>query len=54
MAKRFQPAYQEASERLQIELVPMMLDESAPLEDQRVFAEIAKDRYQDREKTEET
>jgi len=44
MAKRFQPAYQEASERLQIELVPMMLDESTPSEYQRVFAEIAKDR----------
>src|SRR6516225_9504900 len=40
----FQPAYQEASERLQIELVPMMLDESTPSEYQRVFAEIAKDR----------
>ena len=39
----FQPAYQEASERLQIELVPIMLDESAPPEYQRVFAEIAKD-----------
>jgi len=39
----FQPAYQEASERLQIELVPMMLDESTPSEYQRVFAAIAKD-----------
>ena len=39
----FQPAYQEASERLHIELVPMSLEESTPTEYQRVFAEIAKD-----------
>jgi ABC-type uncharacterized transport system substrate-binding protein len=39
----FQPAYQEASRRLQIELVPMPLEESTPSEYQRVFAEIAKD-----------
>jgi putative ABC transport system substrate-binding protein len=39
----FQPAYQEASRRLQIELVPMPLEEPTPSEYQRVFAEIAKD-----------
>jgi putative ABC transport system substrate-binding protein len=39
----FQPAYQEASERLHIELVPMSLEESTPSEYQRVFAAIAKD-----------
>jgi putative tryptophan/tyrosine transport system substrate-binding protein len=39
----FQPAYQEASRRLQIELVPMPLEESTPSEYLRVFAEIAKD-----------
>jgi len=39
----FQPAYQEASERLHIELVPASLEESTPSEYQRVFAAIAKD-----------
>jgi putative tryptophan/tyrosine transport system substrate-binding protein len=39
----FQPAYQEASERLHIELVPMSLEESTTSEYQRVFAAIAKD-----------
>jgi putative tryptophan/tyrosine transport system substrate-binding protein len=39
----FQPANQEAERRLQIELVPMPLEESKPSEYQRVFAEIAKD-----------
>ena len=39
----FQPAYQEPSERLHIELVPMSLEESTPSEYQRVFATIAKD-----------
>jgi putative ABC transport system substrate-binding protein len=39
----FQPAYQEAERRLQIELVPMPVEESTPSEYQRAFAEIAKD-----------
>jgi len=39
----FQPAYQEASGRLHIELVPASLEESTPSEYQRVFAAIAKD-----------
>jgi putative ABC transport system substrate-binding protein len=37
----FQPAYQEASRRLQISLIPMLLHESTPSEYPRVFAEIA-------------
>jgi len=41
--RAFQPAYQEASERLHIKLVPMSLEESTPSEYQRVFAAIAKD-----------
>jgi hypothetical protein len=41
--RAFQPAFQEASERLHIELVPMSLEESTPSECQRVFAAIAKD-----------
>jgi len=40
----FQPALQEASRRLQISLIPMLLGESTPTEYQRVFAEIAQDR----------
>jgi putative tryptophan/tyrosine transport system substrate-binding protein len=40
----FQPAYQEASRRLQISLIPMLLQESTPSEYQRVFAEIAQQR----------
>jgi len=36
----FQPAYQEASRRLQISLIPMLLQESTPSEYQRAFAEI--------------
>jgi len=39
----FQPAYREAERRLQIQLVPMPLEESTPSEYQRVFTEIAKD-----------
>jgi putative ABC transport system substrate-binding protein len=39
----FQPAYQEAIDRLHIKLVPMSLEESTPSEYQRVFAAIAKD-----------
>jgi putative ABC transport system substrate-binding protein len=40
----FRPALQEASRRLQISLVPMLLLESTPAEYQRVFAEIAPER----------
>ena len=40
----FQPAYQEASRRLQISLIPMLLQELTPPEYQRVFAEIAQQR----------
>jgi putative ABC transport system substrate-binding protein len=40
----FQPAYQEASRRLQISLIPMLLQKSTPSEYQRVFAEIAPER----------
>jgi putative ABC transport system substrate-binding protein len=40
----FQPAYQEASRRLRISLIPMLLQESTPSEYQRVFAEIAQQR----------
>jgi putative tryptophan/tyrosine transport system substrate-binding protein len=39
----FQPAYQEASQRLRISLVPMLLEESTPSEYQRVFADVAQD-----------
>ena len=37
----FRPALQEAGRRLQISLIPMLLQESTPSEYQRVFAEIA-------------
>jgi putative tryptophan/tyrosine transport system substrate-binding protein len=40
----FRPAYQEASGRLQISLIPMLLQESTPSEFRRVFAEIAQQR----------
>ena len=40
----FQPAYQEASRRLQISVIPMLLQESTPSEYQRAFAEIAQQR----------
>jgi len=43
-AEVFRRAYQEASRRLQISLVPMLLQESTPSEYQRVFAEIAPER----------
>jgi len=39
----FRPAYEEASRRLQISLIPVLLQESRPSEYQRVFAEIAQD-----------
>ena len=38
--RAFRPAYQEASRRLQISLIPMLLQESTPSEYQRVFAEV--------------
>ena len=40
----FQPAYQEASQRLQISLIPMLIQEPTPAEYQRLFAEVAQDR----------
>jgi putative ABC transport system substrate-binding protein len=40
----FQPAYQEASGRLHISLVPILLRQSTPSEYQRGFAEIAQQR----------
>jgi putative ABC transport system substrate-binding protein len=40
----FQPAYQEASQRLQISLLPMLIQEPTPAEYQRLFAEVAQDR----------
>ena len=40
----FRPAYQEASRRLQIALIPMLLQDSTPAEFRRVFAEIAQER----------
>jgi putative ABC transport system substrate-binding protein len=42
--KAFEPAYQEASRRLQISPIPMLLQESAPSEYHRVFAAITRDR----------
>jgi putative tryptophan/tyrosine transport system substrate-binding protein len=41
----FDSANQEADQRLQVSLVPMLLQESAPSEYQRVFAEIARQRF---------
>jgi len=40
----WQQAFQEANLRLQISLIPMLLQESTPSEYQRVFAEIAQNR----------
>jgi putative tryptophan/tyrosine transport system substrate-binding protein len=40
----FRPAYQEASGRLQIALIPMLLQESTPSEFRRLFAEVAQER----------
>ena len=40
----FRPAYQEASRRLQISLIPMLLEASTPSEYRRAFFEIARDR----------
>ncbi len=40
----FRPAYQEASGRLQISLIPMLLQQSTPPEFGRVFGEIAQER----------
>jgi len=37
----YQPAYQQASQRLQISLMPMLLQEATPPEIEHVFAEIA-------------
>jgi putative tryptophan/tyrosine transport system substrate-binding protein len=39
----YQPAYQQASQRLQISLMPMLLQEATPSEIQHGFAEIAPD-----------
>jgi putative tryptophan/tyrosine transport system substrate-binding protein len=39
----YQPAYQQASQRLQISLMPMLLQEATPSEIQHAFAEIAPD-----------
>src|SRR3984893_11795965 len=43
-ARPFQRAFEEASQRLQISVVPMLLQESTPSEYHRVFAEIAQQR----------
>jgi putative ABC transport system substrate-binding protein len=43
-AQVFRQAYHEASRRLQISLIPMLLEESTPSEYQRVFAKIAQER----------
>ena len=40
----WQQAFQEASWRLQISLIPLLLEKSTPAEYQRVFAEIAQER----------
>ena len=40
----FRQAYQEASRRLQIRLISMLLEKSTPAEYERVFAEIAQER----------
>ena len=40
----FQPAYQEASRRLEISVIPMLLQASTPSEYQRAFDEIAQQR----------
>jgi putative ABC transport system substrate-binding protein len=42
--RAFQPAYREASRRLQISLLPMLVDETTPTEIERAFAEIAQAR----------
>jgi putative ABC transport system substrate-binding protein len=42
--KAFQPAYQEASRRLEISVIPMLLQASTPSEYQRAFDEIAQQR----------
>ena len=39
----YQPAYEQASQRLQISLMPMLLEEATPSEIQHGFAEIAPD-----------
>jgi putative ABC transport system substrate-binding protein len=41
----FDSAYQAASQRLQVSLIPMLLQESTSSEYQRVFAEIARQRF---------
>jgi putative tryptophan/tyrosine transport system substrate-binding protein len=41
--RAYQPAYQQASQRLQISLMPMLLEEATPSEIQHVFAEITPD-----------
>jgi putative tryptophan/tyrosine transport system substrate-binding protein len=43
-AEVFRQAYQEASRRLQISLIPMLLEESTPTEYHRVFVKIAQER----------
>jgi putative tryptophan/tyrosine transport system substrate-binding protein len=40
-SRAYQPAYQQASQRLQISLMPMLLGEATPSEIQHAFAEIA-------------
>jgi putative ABC transport system substrate-binding protein len=40
----FQRAFQEAGQRLEMSVIPMLLQESTPSEYQRVFAEIAQER----------
>jgi putative ABC transport system substrate-binding protein len=40
----FQRAFEEAGQRLEMSVVPMLLEESTPSEYQRVFAEIAQER----------
>jgi putative tryptophan/tyrosine transport system substrate-binding protein len=43
-AQVFRQAYRQASRRLQISLIPMLLEESTPPEYQRVFAKIVQER----------